>query len=107
MEGMKKYPLHLMMVGAAVVLVSCSAGTDLYVTTPQGDPLAGVVLEPVALTYGCKAEVYTGYCGDVDVPPAMKQQGWVNLKRVGFEPLHNVDVSRPGPLHVVMRQAAR
>ena len=84
MQGMKKYPLQLLMVGGAVALMSCSAGTDLYVTTPQGDPLAGVVLEPVALTYGCRTEVYTGYCGDVHVPAAMKQQGLVNLKRVGF-----------------------
>jgi len=104
---MKKTPLHLISAGAGLALLGCSAGTDLYVSTPQGDPLDGVILEPVALTYGCTGQVYTGPCGGADLPPCMKRQRLVNLKRAGFEPVYRVDVKQPKPIHVIMRQSCR
>ena len=107
MAEMKNTPLYLIIVGAALTLLSCSSGGDLYVTTPQGEPLQGVVLEPVALSYGCQSEVYTGYCGGACVPQRLRQGGLVNLKRVGFDTVYNVDVNQPGPIHVVMQQTAR
>ena len=107
MAGMKKTPLYIIIVGAALTLLSCSSGGGLYVTTPQGEPLQGVILEPVALTYGCKTEVCTGYCGGAYIPNHLRHAGLVNLKRVGFDPVYNLDINQPGPIHVVMKQTPR
>lgn len=96
---MKKSPLLMMIVGAALALLSSCTSSGLYVVDDVGEPLEGVVLEPVALTYGCQYDHHTGPCGHACVPDPQR----VNLRRLGYHSILGVELYPGRPTYVQMQ----
>ena len=100
---MKKLPL-LILGGAALLFASCCGGrysnvaANLYVVDDAGRPLEGVILEPTQLTFGCECYDLTDGCGRASVG----ENGYVNLRRGGFNSVLSVPVNASGTTYVQM-----
>jgi hypothetical protein len=97
LESMKKSPL-LVLAGAVIALLSSCTTSSLYVVNDRGEPLDGVILEPVALQYGCHDKDYTGPCGQAAIYSPQR----VNLRRVDYNSVLEVDLDPTHSTYVRM-----
>lgn len=97
---MKKSLLLLPFGILALLLSNCTSTTSgLYVVDDTGDPLDGVILEPVALRYGCSDKQHTGPCGHACVQHGQR----VNLRRVGYHSVMDVGLDPRHNTYVQMK----
>lgn len=94
---MKKFPFMILAGLAALLLSNCTSG-NLKVVDDSGRPLDGVILEPVALTYGCRCDHYTGPCGCASVTRPQR----VNLRRTGYHSILGVPLDATRTTYVQM-----
>ena len=94
---MMKTSLQFILSGVALALVSCTSPSSLHVTDVHGDPIPGVRIKPVAITYDCPDWNATNQCGNACIRPG----GPVQLEHDDYRTVC-VDTGEVGTQHVVM-----
>lgn len=95
-----KSSLTLTLVGAVCALLSsCGTRGTVYVTSEDGEPIAGARVVPCATPKGCTDPVYTDACGKVRLPGG--SCGYA-IEKDYFRPVRGLKTSEEAQ-HVIMK----